>query len=85
MRRDRNLPAGFYPSEPLIKPEEWQNIINYYTATAPDSLPPQQRTFPIKNDLAIFSISAPVDYGNQSGNLPRKGGHGSISPQYITK
>ena len=60
MRRDRNLPAGFYPSEPLMKPEEWQNIINYYTATAPDSLPPQQRTFPIKNDLAIFSISSPA-------------------------
>jgi len=63
MRRDRNLPAGFYPSEPLLKPEEWQNILNYYLATAPDSLSPQQRPSPIKNDLAIFSISAPAITG----------------------
>ena len=62
MRRDRNLPAGFYPSQPLLKPEEWQNILNYYLATAPDTLPPQQRPYPIKNDLSIFSVSAPSIY-----------------------
>ena len=60
MRRDPNMPAGFYPSEPILNPDQWQNIINYYIATAPDSLPPQQRQYPIKNDLAIFSISSPV-------------------------
>ena len=60
MRRDPHLPAGFYPDEPLLKPEEWQNIINYYVATALDSVPPQRRALPIKNDLAIFSISAPA-------------------------
>jgi hypothetical protein len=64
MRRDRNLPAGFYPSQPLLKPDEWQNIINYYLATAPDTLPPQQRPYPIKNDLSIFSISAPAITGS---------------------
>ncbi len=59
MRSDRNVPAGFYPSEALVTPDEWQNIIDYYTATAPDSLPGQQRPFPIKNDLSLFSVSSP--------------------------
>jgi hypothetical protein len=63
MRRDQNVPAGFYPSQPLLNPEEWQDILNYYLATAPDSMPPQQRPHPIKNDLAIFSISAPLIAG----------------------
>ena len=61
--RDRNVPAGFYPSKALLSPEEWQNILNYYTALAPDTLPPQSRPFPIVNDLSIFSISAPLITG----------------------
>jgi FG-GAP-like repeat len=60
MRRDRNLPADYYPSQPLLTADEWHNILNYYLATAPDSLPPQQRPYPIKNDLSIFSVSAPA-------------------------
>ncbi|MDP9041032.1 MAG: VCBS repeat-containing protein, partial [Bacteroidota bacterium] len=57
---DRNVPAGFYPSQPLMNPGEWQNIIDYYVATAPDMMPPQQRPYPIKNDLTIFAVSAPA-------------------------
>jgi hypothetical protein len=60
MRRDTHLPPGFYPSQPLMNPSEWQNIINYYVATAPDSLPPQQRPYPIKNDLDLFSVYEPA-------------------------
>jgi FG-GAP-like repeat len=60
MRRDPNLSAGYYPSKPLLSAEEWQQIINYYVATAPDELPKQQRPYPIKNDLAIFRVTAPV-------------------------
>jgi FG-GAP-like repeat len=63
MVRDPNVPHGFYPSQPLMNPEEWQNILNFYLAMAPDSLPLQQRPHPIKNDLAIFSISAPSKTG----------------------
>jgi hypothetical protein len=59
MKRDDHLPPGFYPSQPILNPDEWQNIINYYIATAPDSLPPQQRPYPIKNDLDLFSVSEP--------------------------
>jgi hypothetical protein len=60
MRRDRLAPKGYYPSKPLLTPEQWQDILNYYLATAPDTLPAQQRPFPIKNDLSIFSVSAPA-------------------------
>jgi hypothetical protein len=60
MIRDRHLNPDFYPSQPLLTDEEWQNILNYYTATAPDSLTGQQRLFPIRNDLALFSVSAPA-------------------------
>ena len=65
MRRDPNLTPGFYPSRPLMTPEEWQNIINYYIATAPDSLPPQQRPYPIKNDLSIFEVISPALNGQK--------------------
>jgi len=58
-RFDRNLYKGFYPPAPLLKPEEWQDVINYYLATAPDSLPPQKRPFPIKNDLDLFTAYSP--------------------------
>ncbi|HEY2349671.1 MAG TPA: VCBS repeat-containing protein [Puia sp.] len=60
MRRDIHLPPNFYPAQPLLKPWEWQNIINFYLATAPDSLPAQNRSYPIKNDLDIFSASEPA-------------------------
>ena len=64
MRRDPHLSRGYYPSKPILKPEEWQNIINYYLATAPDSLPPQQRPHPIKNDLTTFSVLMPPVIGH---------------------
>jgi len=63
MRRDKNVPAGFYPAKPLLSPEEWQNMLNYYIATAPDTMPQQQRPFPIVNDLAIFQVSSPAIKG----------------------
>src|SRR5215467_4818438 len=40
MRGDRFLDKGYYPSQPMVTLEEWQNIMDYYTATSPDSLPP---------------------------------------------
>lgn len=32
------LPAAFYPAQPVLSYVAWQHIIDYYTATAPDSL-----------------------------------------------
>jgi hypothetical protein len=64
MRNDPHLKPGYYPSQPLMKPEEWQNLMNYYLATAPDSLPPQQREHPIKNDLSNFKVLTPSVVGH---------------------
>ncbi|MGI8635390.1 MAG: FG-GAP repeat domain-containing protein, partial [Segetibacter sp.] len=56
-RNDINLEKGFYPQEPLLKPQEWKSIIDYYVATSPENLVPNdsaQKT--IKNDLVNFAI-----------------------------
>src|SRR5882757_1521018 len=34
--RDPNVGRGFYPSQPLLSPAEWEDLITYYTALAPD-------------------------------------------------
>ena len=60
MIRDHNAPPGYYPSKPVLNLDQWQDILNYYLATAPDSLPAQQRPFPIKNDLSLFSVFTPA-------------------------
>lgn len=63
LRYDLFIPRGYYPAKSRIKPEDWQDIMNYYLATAPDSLPLQNRPFPIKNDLNSFAVfTPPVQY-----------------------
>jgi hypothetical protein len=58
-RYDKDLDSGFYPTRPVLNLEDWQNIIDYYIATSPDSLPKQQRKVPISVDLPLFSVSRP--------------------------
>ena len=53
-RHDPNVSKSFYPSQPLMKPSDWQHIIDYYIATSPDSLPAQVRSRPIKMGLPFF-------------------------------
>lgn len=52
------LPAGFYPAQPVLSYVDWQNIIDYYTATAPDSLAlaKKQRA----SGLQQFSVQLPA-------------------------
>ncbi len=56
-RFDKDIPRDFYPAAPLLKDDEWQDIINYYTATSPDSLPDQQRPVPIEMKPDLFVVS----------------------------
>ena len=58
--QDPNVGRGFYPSEPLLSAEEWGAVIDYYTALAPDSLPRQRRTEPLREDSTDFSVVAPA-------------------------
>ena len=62
-RFNLDVPAGIYPSEPLLKDEEWQDIINYYTALSPDSLPTQQRPMPIEMKQDLFAVTQVASYG----------------------
>ncbi|MEP6951733.1 MAG: VCBS repeat-containing protein [Ginsengibacter sp.] len=57
--RAKNIGPDFYPSQPLLSLVEWQNIIDYYGATSPDSLPPQIRKNSIKTGLSLFKIEIP--------------------------
>jgi hypothetical protein len=60
-RFDLTLGADFYPSRPLVTNEEWQQIIDYYTATSPDTLSAEQhRPHVIKNDLTLFTPVSPT-------------------------
>ena len=54
------LGKTYYPAAPLLKPEEWQHIIEYYSATAPDTLPRPVRSLSIIPELSQFSIQTPA-------------------------
>lgn len=57
--RDEYIGRNFYPSQPMMKLSEWQNILDYYEATSPDSLPPQKRRYSIKTGLSLFKAGIP--------------------------
>lgn len=57
---DPNVGRGFYPSEPLLSPEEWGDIITYYTALAPDSLKIPLRREALRVDTTKFRIVWPA-------------------------
>ena len=57
--RDVNIGPEFYPHQPILSLTDWQNILDYYEATSPDSLPPQKRKYPIKIGLPLFNVEIP--------------------------
>jgi len=54
--QDPNVGRGFYPSEPMLTPEEWSDIITYYTALAPDSLIVPPRKESLQPDTTRFRV-----------------------------
>jgi hypothetical protein len=58
-RYSKDVPSSFYPSQPLLNNEEWQDIIDYYTALAPDVLPGKDRRVAIENRPDLFAVSRP--------------------------
>lgn len=46
------------PVKPVLNEIQWQHIIDFYLASAPDKLPGQNREFPIVRQLPFFSIAA---------------------------
>ncbi|WP_301921929.1 VCBS repeat-containing protein [Ferruginibacter sp.] len=58
-RRDRNVDQNYYPSTPLLSFDDWQCILDYYTALSPDTLPAQQRQYAVKKNDELFKIETP--------------------------
>ncbi len=51
---------GVYPSQRELSEEQWQNIIDYFTATSPDTVATHQnRKYSIQKELDLFSVIAP--------------------------
>src|SRR4030095_6932590 len=50
-KSDKNIDTNFYPAQPVLNFNEWQNIIDYYVATSPDSLPKQVREKTIQSGV----------------------------------
>jgi FG-GAP-like repeat len=66
-KRDPDLDSNYYPSKPLLNSEEWQNIINYYSATSPDSLLQPEKAVAVIQGLpgfeyvpSTFKVAAPT-------------------------
>lgn len=60
-RYDNNLDANFYPDKPVLRYDEWQYIIDYYTATSPDTLISNTKNDQtIEDRLPLFSAAAPA-------------------------
>ena len=58
-RSDKDIGASFYPAQPALSFNEWQNIIDYYIATSPDSLPKQGKEQSIRSGVPTFLIQYP--------------------------
>ncbi len=83
-RRDRDLDSNFYPSQPLLRLDEWQNIIDYYTATSPDSLPKQDRKRPVQSHLPLFTVQFPrFTYQNPTTSFVKINTGDSLHPLVI--
>ncbi|TKK66915.1 VCBS repeat-containing protein [Ilyomonas limi] len=64
---DYDIGKRFYPSQPVISMEDWQHIIDYYTATSPDSLLPAKKPQPIQiNDTLFRAIQPSLHYSKPS-------------------
>ena len=81
---DFNLDSNFYPKQSLLDLEQWQNIIDYYTATSPDSLPKQDRKQTIQSPLPLFSVEVPrFSYPNPTTSFVKINGD-SLHPLIIS-
>jgi hypothetical protein len=59
-RKDINVDRNYYPSGPLLSMNDWQCIMDYYTALSPDTLPAQQRQYAVKQNNALFTLVVPA-------------------------
>jgi len=56
---DLNIGIKFYPLQPVVNEQQWQDLLNYYWAYAPDSLAPDKRSDAIKSAESLFRVQFP--------------------------
>lgn len=54
-----DIDQSSYPDKAAMSSQEWQNIIDYYTAASPAVMPPQKKAKMVKTQLPFFSIKYP--------------------------
>jgi hypothetical protein len=59
-RQDANIDKNYYPDKQIINYVDWQNIIDYYTAVSPDTLPSQKIVKPIRENNLLFESETPA-------------------------
>ena len=83
--KDKNIGPGFYPSLPEISLNDWQNILDYFIATSPDSLPTQKRKHKIKTGLPLFKVEVPAfNYANPATCYVKINSSDSLHPVIIS-
>ncbi|MEN9609804.1 MAG: hypothetical protein RLZZ628_618 [Bacteroidota bacterium] len=50
------IQTGVYPSKPMLAQADWQKIVDYYVAEAPDTLPKQSKKASVGLKLPFFEI-----------------------------
>lgn len=63
-----DIDQSFYPDKAAMSALDWQNIIDYYTESAPVVMQDQARSKPIKKGLPFFSIQLPPQLFYREGN-----------------
>ncbi len=84
-KNDRYLERNTYPSQPLLTAAQWQNIIDYYTATSPDTLARQSREQQIELGLRLFTVQTPaVSYTNATTSFIKMAPGGISYPLVVS-
>ncbi len=84
-KHDKFLDPGFYPSRPLLSEDDWQDIVAYFVATSPDSLPAQRRQHYIKTGLSLFKVETPAGYyENAATSYVKIVAYDSLSPIIVS-
>ena len=83
--KDKNLSSDFYPSLSVMSLNDWQNILDYFVATSPNSLPAQKRKHEIKTGLSLFKAEIPaLNYANPATCFVKINPSGSLHPIVIS-
>ncbi len=84
--KDKNIGNNFYPSQPVVSLDEWQNILDYFLATSPDSLSLQKRKYAInKTGLPLFKVELPeLNYQNSATCYVKINSGDSLHPIIIS-